>query len=705
MFKSGTELVEVYAIVQDGDGAFVPGLTADDFELLEDDRTQPIDLFYLVSGPAQRLPRSRTPEGMPRLQDQSAPRLFVLIFDRDHLSFEGFKRIKDASIAFIEEHFRPGDIGGVVVDGTMANGRLTTDRQELLTVLRGAMPRPEAVSRLEVFREWPRLESEFEALRVEAGDTRLLQEAVERNCAERPEECQRVGVREQVENELQRNAQRYLDLARTAANRLVQTLSAVTTGLGRMEGRKTVVLATEGFLVEDVRGNLGQIAAQAARYGVTVYPIDARGVARLTTGASDASQPGPRMRPGIFDTNEDGPFILASNTGGFVVNNTNQFGRAFERIADDTSTSYVLGYAPPNPTLDGAFRKIEVRVKWKGMRVRARKGYLATPLPPPARRHTGTVDMPIVAPAPVPEAPAGALPAPVPLVANALGLNAVPIVRADANARVLELSALAPARAAGARRCRAASEAVAAEAATRGWASYRRGDVETAERDLAVGAAYAGAPAWVHYALGLSRFALGRFDQSAASFERVRAADPTFQPVYFNLVDSYLQLDRPAQADAVLDAARERWPADADVWNALGMVQYRQGDLDGAIRTFQKAAGLDAGDGLAYFNLGKAYQTRYARARRANVAGELPAAAETDRQRAREYFQRYLSVGGPFATEARAALNELDGEKECPRNAHGMPAECPRNARGMPAECPWNARGNRHGRSHVRRGA
>jgi len=37
VFRSGTEMVEVYAIVQDGDGRFVSGLTADDFVL----RTEP----------------------------------------------------------------------------------------------------------------------------------------------------------------------------------------------------------------------------------------------------------------------------------------------------------------------------------------------------------------------------------------------------------------------------------------------------------------------------------------------------------------------------------------------------------------------------------------------------------------------------------------------------------------------------------------
>jgi len=100
---------------------------------------------------------------------------------------------------------------------------------------------------------------------------------------------------------------------------------------------------------------------------------------------SEASEPGVRLAPSAFDTQEDGPHILAVETGGFVVRNTNDFQGALARIAEDTSTYYVLGYSPEQTVLDGRFRKIDVRVKWRGMQVRARKGYLATPLPPPMR--------------------------------------------------------------------------------------------------------------------------------------------------------------------------------------------------------------------------------------------------------------------------------------------------------------------------------
>ena len=56
--------------------------------------------------------------------------------------------------------------------------------------------------------------------------------------------------------------------------------------------------------------------------------------------------------------------------------------RAFNMIASDTSTYYVLGYSPTNMNMNGKFRKIDVKTSIDGATVRARKGYMATPLPP-----------------------------------------------------------------------------------------------------------------------------------------------------------------------------------------------------------------------------------------------------------------------------------------------------------------------------------
>jgi VWFA-related protein len=60
-----------------------------------------------------------------------------------------------------------------------------------------------------------------------------------------------------------------------------------------------------------------------------------------------------------------------------MIRNENNVGRALDTIAVDSGTYYVLGYQPANTTFDGKYRKIEIRVKRPGVKVRARQGYLA----------------------------------------------------------------------------------------------------------------------------------------------------------------------------------------------------------------------------------------------------------------------------------------------------------------------------------------
>jgi hypothetical protein len=56
VFRGEVQSIEVGALVTDRTGAFVRGLTRDDFEILEDDRVQDITVFGFVDlpGPASR---------------------------------------------------------------------------------------------------------------------------------------------------------------------------------------------------------------------------------------------------------------------------------------------------------------------------------------------------------------------------------------------------------------------------------------------------------------------------------------------------------------------------------------------------------------------------------------------------------------------------------------------------------------------------
>lgn len=69
---------------------------------------------------------------------------------------------------------------------------------------------------------------------------------------------------------------------------------------------------------------------------------------------------------------------LSDETGGRVIDaNSKDSSAAFQQIASELRTQYLLGYTPTNTKLDGTFRKIEVKVRVGNAKVDARRGYYA----------------------------------------------------------------------------------------------------------------------------------------------------------------------------------------------------------------------------------------------------------------------------------------------------------------------------------------
>ena len=70
---------------------------------------------------------------------------------------------------------------------------------------------------------------------------------------------------------------------------------------------------------------------------------------------------------------------LADPTGGrmFQLDGKTPLEKIFQAIQEQLRSQYSLGFSPRNTAHDGRYRKLEIRVKPRGLRVEARKGYYA----------------------------------------------------------------------------------------------------------------------------------------------------------------------------------------------------------------------------------------------------------------------------------------------------------------------------------------
>jgi VWFA-related protein len=130
-------------------------------------------------------------------------------------------------------------------------------------------------------------------------------------------------------------------------------------------GRKVLILLTDG---EDQGSKVKLDAAleAAQKSDVIIYSVEISDRAFYRRGGMSYSGDSVLRK-------------LSEETGGRVIQakNANDTSVAFQRIADELRTQYLLGYTPTNTKLDGTFRKIEVKVPNKDVKVNARRGYYA----------------------------------------------------------------------------------------------------------------------------------------------------------------------------------------------------------------------------------------------------------------------------------------------------------------------------------------
>jgi len=180
---------------------------------------------------------------------------------------------------------------------------------------------------------------------------------------------------------------------------------ALSTAMAVIPGRKTILYFSDGLPAQSDANQvrLNAAIATANRYNVAIYPVDtvglrvhsqevangealrgavlkdmdAAGAARNDLGGGGATYVGEYIeRSGttarVFDR-------IASGTGAFVVEDTNDLRRGVAAIDSDRRFYYLLMYDPTNKLLDGTWRAVSVTVPRGKVIVRARAGYIAAP--------------------------------------------------------------------------------------------------------------------------------------------------------------------------------------------------------------------------------------------------------------------------------------------------------------------------------------
>ena len=381
-----TELVQTDVMVFDKQGHFVDGLTRDNFEIKIDGQTRPIQFFEQVkagtSNEEAQLAAARGSGNVPnsaRVVPLDRGRTILFYVDDFHLDHGSFVYCKKAMASFIDQEMGQNDqVAIATATGQIGFLQQLTDDRDILHL---ALDRLNSRSYSVTDTERPEM-SEYEAMLVDNNDIDFLGYMIDETMKLNPgmsREAAETMVRGRAQTTLSQSAQFSVN-ALSGLERLVRNTKD-------LPGRKILFFFSDGFLIQnrrsDAQTRLQRITSAAAKSGVVIYAIDARGLSVSSefdaskSGGIDLSGRRSRAASGERIELQNGLNALSRDTGGRPIFNTNDFKPGMKNAIKETSVYYLLAWKPDNEHQKAArFRNIQVSVVGRSdLTVRVRKGF------------------------------------------------------------------------------------------------------------------------------------------------------------------------------------------------------------------------------------------------------------------------------------------------------------------------------------------
>ncbi len=425
VFSVTATLVQVDAVVTDSKHHHITGLTADDFAVYEDGKTQKITRFsyvrvtpHALAGPKVR-PKAaaHSPLAPPTPAAPLGPgdvrRTIVLMVDDLGLSFESMAWVRTSLRKFVERQMQPGDLIAICRTGagSGAQRQFTNDKRILLAAIDGLRWNPNGRAGLSFFEAYGKISNLAQDI---AGHRPPgLGAASGGGLAGK-------GPNGPVTNIAPNGGPDSLNATYNAqrnTNFTVGTLGAIqyiVDALRDMPGRKSIVLFSDGLQlftpaqgpvmhqsmvdVQDTENNAGiqdalhKLLDRANRAGTVIYTMHTAGLQPIVLGADDRFAPtGMSMdqrqhlldqmantRDATLVSGQQGLAYLAQETGGIFYQNGNDLNWGLDRVLEDQEGYYLIGFKPSSGTFEHGERNyhhVSVKVTRPGLHVRSRSGF------------------------------------------------------------------------------------------------------------------------------------------------------------------------------------------------------------------------------------------------------------------------------------------------------------------------------------------
>ncbi|HMD33478.1 MAG TPA: VWA domain-containing protein [Vicinamibacterales bacterium] len=370
-FTTGVEVTSLDVSVVDGSGKPITDLKPADFTVRIDGNSRRVTTAEWVplAKPAGDAPAVPVPDGFSTNENAVGGRLIVIVVDEPNIRVGGAMAIAKAANGFIDR-LSTSDRIAVASLGTGGPATVfTADRARVKAAI-GRM-----VGQKHAGRDGGILEynvSLTEAMAIDRGDSMTLQMVRDRECDPAivgREPYAQMICRTNVELQAKTQA---LD-SKMEGDQTIVGLRALFTGLRSIEGPKTMILISEGFVLSDQALTI-ELGALAAAARTSIYAL------HLDKPLFDATTLKPPVDVfGDRETQSAGLETLAGAARGALFNVMGTGTALFERIEAELSGYYLLGVESDPKDRDGKPHPIRVDVPRRGAIVRSRRQILNTP--------------------------------------------------------------------------------------------------------------------------------------------------------------------------------------------------------------------------------------------------------------------------------------------------------------------------------------
>lgn len=382
-----TEIVQTDVMVFDKQGHFVNGLKSGDFELRIDGTPKPVEFFEKVTagsineemqiaaarGSSAR-PNAARPTG-PAPLDRGRPIFFYV--DDLHLDLTALQTTRKLITRYIDNEMGQND-EAVIASASGQIGflqQLTDNKSVLRAALERLKFRPYSVRDS----ERPMM-TEYQGLSITNYDHDTTDYFIDATIRLNP------GMtRDIAEGIVTARARQVAQQGGAVTTNTLAGLERLIRSANDLPGRKLIFFISGGFFLDDrnsdSRARLQRITSAAARSGVVIYSMDARGLVSSLGDISSESQFDTSGRlqhanSGELVASQDSLSALAADTGGKAVFNTNSLEPGLGRALKETSTYYLLAWKPDHESRQSKFRRIEVKVVGRpDLIVQVRRGF------------------------------------------------------------------------------------------------------------------------------------------------------------------------------------------------------------------------------------------------------------------------------------------------------------------------------------------